>query len=195
MAENKRWLDLLAIPLLVGLAIAVATYALPLIFGPKKEITYTASRPIRYPTEGLSISVNGAPATDLYAYSVTLRNSGNRALSNVPVSVVFKTNYVKTFQIFSVRHNTVPAVEFGKIADESPDAITRRVIYELLNPGDSDTITLFTNMTAEGVDIYARGEDLTIKATSSAMQSVNVNLLASIIAGLAAVLAVFQQVG
>jgi len=74
----NRWLrDLLIIPLIVGLIVAVVTFVLPKIFEPRKELSYTIDAPIKHidpdkkPTIGsLKIEINGMSTSSLFCLSV-----------------------------------------------------------------------------------------------------------------------------
>ena len=81
-------------------------------------------------------------------------------MKNLPVLLVFKTE--SPVQVFGVSHTTDPLYQFGKIAVESLDQRSQRITYKLLNPNDSDEVTLLTDTPAE-LALYAKAEGLRTK--------------------------------
>ena len=150
MADKKSsWLrDLLLIPIVVGIIVALVTFVIPSFFDKDKELSYSINLPTEYldheAVGSLKIEVNGVPTSALYDYRVKVWNSGDIPLKDIPIRFVFNTKE-KDFQVFSVRHTTEPAYEFGKITEYNIDMKSKRFTYELLNPNDKDEITFLCN--------------------------------------------------
>jgi hypothetical protein len=153
MPDNKsRWTrDILLIPLIVGLFIALFTYLLPKFFDKGKEISYTVEGPTSYVNQqaygAVTITVNGVTTPSLFAYKVRLWNSGGSPIKDLPVRFSFNPGG-SSFQVFNVVHDTKPKVEFGKIEENGSDQNSKRFVYELLNPDDEDIITFLINTDA-----------------------------------------------
>lgn len=156
--------DLFVIPLLVGLLVAVGTFFLPKLFVKGKRLTYEIDGPNSYVNTtaipGVAITLNGSPVANLYGYRVRLWNSGDASITNLPVQCRFSPTS-PDFKILSVKHETIPQQEFGKIDEQGSDNVSKRFVYELLNPVDEDTITLVTNQEAS-FELYAKTEGLQI---------------------------------
>jgi hypothetical protein len=167
MTETKSrwWRDLLFIPLTVGLIVAAFTFGLPRFLEKEKQITYEIDGPTIYLDKrsigNVSVVVNGVPASSLFSYKVRLWNSGDQPLKNLPVFVLFETE-LNDFKIFSVRHETNPLHEFGKIVQEDIDQKSKRFIFDLLNPKDQDTISFLTNSSVP-LKLYSKLEGLKVK--------------------------------
>jgi hypothetical protein len=167
MSEAKSiwWRDLLFIPLIVGLIVALFTFGLPKLFEKEKQITYEIDGPTTYLDKqsigNVSVVVNGVPTSNLFSYKVHLLNSGDQPLKNLPVLVLFETD-LSEFKIFSVRHETKPSHEFGNIMQEDIDHKSKRFVFELLNPKDQDTISFLTNNSAS-LKLFAKLEGLRVK--------------------------------
>jgi hypothetical protein len=58
-----------------------------------------------------------------------------------------------------VTHDTVPKEEFGKIEEIGSDKLSKRFVYELLNPTDGDDLTLLTNVAAK-LSVFTKAENL-----------------------------------
>lgn len=162
----RRWLELIVIPLFVGLIIAIFSVVIPWLFEKDMELSYTIDGPVAYLDQKgiigtVKVEINDVLTTFLSTYKVRLWNSGDLPLKNVPVRLMFNTKQ-KQFRIFSVKHETKPKYEFGKINEEDSDRWSKRFVYELLNPKDEDAITFLTNSSA-GLKFYAKAEGLTIK--------------------------------
>jgi len=147
--KHSSWLrDLLIIPIIVGIIVAFATFVIPRGFDKDKELSYSIDLPTNYLDQetlgSLKIEVNGVPVSALYDYKIKVWNSGDVPLKNIPIRIVFNSKE-NDFQILSVKHITEPSYEFGKITEENIDNKSRRFIYELLNPGDSDEIRFLCN--------------------------------------------------
>jgi len=167
MSEGKSiwWRDLLFIPLIVGLIVALFTFGLPKLFEKEKQITYEIDGPTTYLDKqsigNVSVVVNGVPTSNLFSYKIHLWNSGDQPLKNLPVLVLFETE-LSEFKIFSVRHETKPSHEFGNIMQEDIDQKSKRFVIELLNPKDQDTISFLTNNSAS-LRLFAKLEGLRVK--------------------------------
>lgn len=147
--EQSNWRrDILVIPLIVGLLVAVGTYFLPKLFEKAKKLTYSIEGPTPYVNTtalpGVSINLNGVQVSSLYGYRIRLWNSGGASITKLPVQCRFSPTSAD-FKILNVKHETIPKQEFGKIDEEGSDDVSKRFVYELLNPNDEDTITLVTN--------------------------------------------------
>jgi hypothetical protein len=93
-------------------------------------------------------------------------NSGNLPLKNVPLQISFAPREEK-FLIYSLNHRTKPPVEFGSIKVEETDVYSRRFVYELLNPGNEDAISILTSSPLK-LSVYSKAEGMEIKAVTSA---------------------------
>lgn len=169
MSENNRsWLrDLLAVPILVGIVVAGFTYALPKFLADSSQISYTIEEPIAYLDKSsigtALVKVNEISVPEVFAIRVKVWNSGSLPLKNLAVLIELTTSE-KDFRILSVSHNTEPAKEFGSIAEENIDSISKRLVYSLLNPKDSDTIVFLTTTKPDDVRVFSKAENLSIKA-------------------------------
>ena len=162
--ENINWKKLPLQLFLLGVG-SLWGYYLPKWLDKGTVITYSVEGPIAYLNEQagnvLSITVNNVATTQLYAYKVVLKNSGNKPIKQFPVTVNF--DYPKpTFQVFTKIHQTVPHKEFGKIDELQGAPYTIKFIYELLNPEDEDTITFLTNDNLN-LSVYGKGEGVRLK--------------------------------
>jgi hypothetical protein len=158
MAESKsRWVrDLLIVPLVVGLVVAFFTYVLPKLLDKGREISYSVEGPtesLNGPSLGVSISVNGVPTGQLFSYRVRIWNSGGTSLRNVPIRIVFDRP-AAGFRVFVVTHSTSPRYEFGAIREVGSDSTSRRFVYELLNPGNEDVVTVVANDDPQ-IEVYS----------------------------------------
>jgi hypothetical protein len=163
--EKSNWVrNLLFIPLLVGILVAFFTFLVPKLFENKNELSYSLDGPTTYidpnTVSGIKVEIEGVPSSSLVAYRVRVWNSGSSPLKNVPVLFAFKPSD-STFKIFSITHSTNPQLEFGKITKDSIDFSARRFHFELLNPGDEDTVTFLTNQTPP-ISLFAKAEGLTV---------------------------------
>ncbi len=171
MSEAKsNWLrDLLFIPLFVGIVVALITFLVPKLFEEKNELSYTLDGPTTYigpnNISGIKVEINGVPSSSLVAYKLRMWNSGGSPLKNVPVRLNFDPSDNK-FRIFRITHSTKPQFEFGKITADSIDFSSRRFLFELLNPGDEDTVTILTNQSPP-LSLFAKAEGLTLNVVKS----------------------------
>lgn len=166
MSEGKsNWFrDLLIIPLVVGIVIIFASLFLSKLFEKSNELSYILEGPTTYidpnTIAGIKVEIEGVPSSSLIAYKVRMWNSGGSPLKNVPVLFAFEPSD-STFKIFSITHSTKPQFEFGKITKDSVNFSSRRFHFELLNPGDEDTVTLLTNQ-SPSLSLFAKKEGLTL---------------------------------
>ena len=89
----------------------------------------------------------GAPMPSLYLHQLVLKNKGDVPLENVSVRLHFfgGSKDLDTFKICDVQHEVAPEPGFGKVDDGEEQGGRHVFGYSLLRPGDSDTITFFTN--------------------------------------------------
>ena len=164
MAESKWTRDILLIPLIVGVLVALFSFVLPQVFSKGKRLSYSIEGPITYFNDPLmpniAISVNGKPASTLFTYRVKIWNSGDVALNDLPVRLQFAP--VKPFAVFAASHATKPPAEFGRIDEVGSTPTAKRFVYELLNPGDSDLITILADQPAR-VQVFAKAPNLSLE--------------------------------
>jgi len=170
MAQQKTtWLrDLLIVPLVVGLVVAVVAYVLPKLFAESKQISYSIEEPIAYLDKSsigsAVVTVNNLTVPEVYAVRVHLWNSGDLALKDIAVRFEFSP-LDNNFRILSVSHNTNPAKEFGNITEQDDGNYSKRFIYQLLNSQDEDTI-IFLTTAKVNLNVYSKAEGLSVKAVS-----------------------------
>lgn len=167
MTERKTaWVrDLLLVPVIVGLVIAIFTYVLPKFFAEAKQISYTVEEPIAYLDKtsigSAVIKVNELAVPEVFAARVRVWNSGDIALKEIAVRFDFSTSE-KDFRILSANHNTQPAKEFGNILEQGSEGQSKRYVYQLLNPKDEDTIVFLTTAKAD-LKVFSKAEGLSVK--------------------------------
>lgn len=170
MSDNNRsWVrDLLAVPVVVGIVIAIFTYALPKLLTESSQISYTIEEPVAYLDKTsigtASVKVNDISVPEVFAVRVRIWNSGSLPLKNLGVLFEF-TSTDKDFRILSVNHNTKPSKEFGSITEQGNDNNSKRYIYALLNPEDADSLVFLTTAKAD-VKVFSKAENLSIKPVS-----------------------------
>jgi hypothetical protein len=153
--------DALVIPIVVGLVLAVFTYILPKLAEKGKQLSYAIEAPLPYVNRTLPdvmITIRGVQANNVVLQKVRIWNSGGQPLSNLPV----RFQFTPQTKILSLAHATTPPVEFGEIKEQGSDAMSKRFLYALLNPHDSDTVTFLLDRPG-GVDVYARAEGLELR--------------------------------
>jgi hypothetical protein len=139
MAEGKtKWArDLLVIPLVVALAGAVFTYVIPKLSEKRSELSYSLDGPTSYVNQqavgNITIQVNGASTSRLFAYKVRLWNSGGLPLRDLPVRFTFEAQN-ESFLIFNVNHETTPRYEFGKIDEQGSDRSIKALRIPAIKP-------------------------------------------------------------
>jgi hypothetical protein len=195
---NRSWLrNLLAVPLVVGLVIAVFTYALPKVFSESRQISYLVEEPVAYLDKtsiGTAvIKVNDIAVPEVFAARVRVWNSGSLPLKDLGIRFEFSP-VDKDFRILSVNHNTRPAKEFGEIAEQGSDANSQRFVYALLNCEDEDNIVFLTSAKAD-VKVFSKAEGLSVKAISPEKRGEFKWYHAAIGAMLASLLSTFVEIG
>ena len=114
--------------------------------------------------QNLSLSIE-AKAEDLHVYKVTIRNTGNSPIRDLPIRLLFE-NASNKFTMLAVQHKTNPAREFGEIKDDLAEWQSPRFVYQLLNPGDEDVITILASEKSE-LKVYSKGEGVSFDVTSA----------------------------
>ena len=173
----SRWVrDLLVIPLIVGVVITALAFGLPRLFEKSKELSYEIVPPTRYffdPSVGrLTIKIDDEEVSNLVTHTIRIWNSGDVPLKQIAIRCVFEGMHVqysapgRKFRIVSVGHRTIPELEFGNIEEERINRYTRRFIFELLNPGDEDTLTFHVDdpLALAELTVFAKAEGLTVRA-------------------------------
>jgi hypothetical protein len=164
MADTaSKWRrDILIIPLIIGLLVALFTYVLPKLLDKGKELSYTIDGPTSYVNQqavgNITITVNGVATSNLFAYRVRVWNTGGTALKDIGIRYGFSPKR-QDFQILNASHETNPKFEFGKIEEAGSDSNSKRFVYELLNVGDEDTVTFLVNDDAP-LSLYAKAEGM-----------------------------------
>jgi hypothetical protein len=167
---NSPLMRAIVIPLIVGILIATVAFALPRIFANRKEVSYSVDGPTSYITAEtgapVSIAVNGVQTPSLFIYRVRVWNSGGTPIVNLPILFSFTPDLPHPFfKIFNLSHATIPQKEFGKIDQTDVDPSSKRCTYGLLNPGDQDTLTFLTSLSAP-LQVFAKAEGLTLKTVT-----------------------------
>jgi hypothetical protein len=167
---NRSWIrDLLVVPLIVGLVIAVFAYVLPKFFTESRQISYAVEEPVAYLDKSsigsAVIKVNDAAVPEVFAARVRVWNSGSLPLKDLPIRFEFSAAD-KDFRVLSVSHNTKPSKEFGAITEQGSDAVSRRFIYALLNQEDEDSIVFLTSAKSD-VKVFSKAEGLSVKAVQT----------------------------
>jgi len=165
MANGDRsWKrDLVIIPLIIGLAVALFTYILPKWAEKGKRLSYTIEQSAPYLPENripnVTVAVGGVAVQQLFVHRAHIWNSGDVPLGNLPV--LFEFSASQPLQVLSATHDTRPQREFGKISDAGSSAASRRYVYELLNPGDGDVVTFLTDRSGS-LRVYSKSEGLRV---------------------------------
>lgn len=153
------------VPLVVGLIVAGASWAFTKFTKENRELSYAIDGPTNLIDQNqvgdVALSVNGLPVRQVVLYKVRVRNSGDLALRNISIRFVFEPRD-PAFTLFSLRHNTSPPFEFGKIAELENAQHERRIQYELLNPGDEDNLSFVANARLQ-LSVFAKAENLRLK--------------------------------
>ena len=167
MNERKSiWLiNLVIIPLIVGLGVAVFQFSLPRLFAKDAELSYSVDETkvnLDQNTMGdIKVEINNVETSLLVTQSARIWNSGELPIKMLPIRYVFETSS-STFKVLTVNHNTKPKYEFGKITLKEDNQYSRRFVYDLLNPMDEFTIIFLTNEIAP-LNVYAKTEGLDLK--------------------------------
>lgn len=168
MLDNKRsWIrDLLVVPLIVGMVIAIFAYVLPKFFAESRQISYSVEEPVAYLDKSsigtAVIKVNDATVPEVFAARVRVWNSGSLPLKSLPIRFEFSA-VDKEFRVLSVSHNTKPTKEFGAITEDGSDQVSKRFVYALVNPEDEDNIVFLTSAKSD-VKVFSKAEGLSVKA-------------------------------
>lgn len=161
----SRLSELLIYPLIVGLVVAFFSYGLPKLTEKKKKITFSVEQPISYispdKTGDIEVKIGGVPIKYLHSYTVKIENVGNSAVSDLPISYIFKESS-DNFKILDKFHRTVPEFEFGAITEIENDSVKARFNYELLNPEDIVNLTFLTTGKAD-LQVYAKKEEMSFE--------------------------------
>jgi hypothetical protein len=110
---------------------------------------------------GVNVEVN---VDDLQLYKVTITNTGNSPIRDLPIRFVFE-NASDRFRLIAVKHKTNPAVEFGEIKSDFSQLSSPRFVYQLLNQGDQDVITVLAGEKRD-LKVYSKGEGVSFDLTS-----------------------------
>ena len=105
---------------------------------------------------GVGVEMN---LNELQIYKVTVRNTGSSPLKELPVRLVFE-DASNNFSVYAIQHKTNPPHEFGEIKTGS-DLSSPRFVYQLLNPGDEDVLTVLASEKRD-LKVYARGEGVSL---------------------------------
>jgi len=170
--DNKKTIkeqirDLLVIPILVGAVTVILTFVLPKIIEKGKQISYEIEGPTAYldsemeKINEIEISVNGHNVSNIFLLRLSIINSGDIPLKDIPVRLVFNDDG-NDFQILSVNHQTSPQYEFGEINEDYIGSNSLRFTFSLLNPNDEDIITMIVNKNAS-FDLFSKAEGVKVK--------------------------------
>jgi len=100
---------------------------------------------------------------DIQLYRVSILNTGQIPLINLPVTVVFESED-KNLQIHGIQHKTKPQHEFGEINEDLSDISKTRFIYSLLNPGDEYIITFLLSVKTQ-ISVFSKTKRLSVQKT------------------------------
>ncbi len=181
---RRRWIrDLLVIPTVVGLIVAVVNFSMPLLRKASMELSYCSNEPkISFDTalmEDVELQVNGTETPLLVAQSIRAWNSGGDPIKNLAIKYTFATDS-SSFRILGHVHSTKPSQEFGAIVLAEDQVQSKKFVYELLNPGDEFTVSYLTNALVP-VSVYAKSEGLKLRK----VQPLQGNLAGSILISVA----------
>lgn len=161
----KTLINMFIISLVVGLIVAIFTFALPKLFEKDVELSYLLDEPkVHFDSSTIgeiNVKINNIETSLLVAQSARIWNSGEIPIKMLPIRYIFETSSSK-FKIFTVNHSTKPEYEFGKITLEEDNQYSKRFVYGLLNPMDEFSIIFLTNEIAP-LKLYAKSEGLSIK--------------------------------
>jgi hypothetical protein len=164
----KSWIrDIVVLPLMVGLVVAIITYLLPELLAKGKQLSYTVEEPFFSGIKEVSffgneLAVDELKIPSLLFYKVHIWNSGGVSFTNLPIRLVFYTDN-PDFEVVTINHETTPRFEFGTISEERIENTSLKFTYELINPGNEDTITFVTNDYFT-LGVYAKAEGINIKS-------------------------------
>jgi hypothetical protein len=157
------------------------------LFAERRELSYSLEPPIallRANIEGIEILVNGRTEHQLFANRLRVWNSGSIPLKIVPLWCEFG-DIDTLFAVFGVRHETTPQHEFGRVEEQAPTRHSLRIVYELLNPGDEDNITIVTNR-PHPPSVSSKAEGMKFKRATSQRAGDRLPVLSGLMAAIAA---------
>lgn len=193
--ERARWFGNRILPTLLSGRRCCIGIAGMWYFGEKAELSYQMESPTPYlddPALGqVEIRVDGQPLEGLVAHRVRIWNSGNRPIKDVPVRLVLGRSD-KNIVIFGVHHQTDPPCEFGEVAESIVEQNSRRFRYSLLNPGDSDSVTVLANRVCP-IELFTKAEGMSVRRVTDEKFWVSelVTVCSLLIAALAVCVAAF----
>lgn len=192
VSKNSGLLAAIVVPLIVALLSPLITTGWSSILHKAPELVYSVGdgklNLSEELTGGQPITIGGQKISSLVEYEVTIRNVGGSPLRDLPVKVDFFPNEATNFQFINVAHSTDPREEFGQIQEQTA-GYSKRFVYSLLNPGDSDKITFLVSSSAN-IQLFSKAEGMkvteerTSKESSSASRSMWVSGIALLIATL-----------
>ena len=181
---NEHWIrDILLIPIIVGIVIAILSYGLPKFLERGKQITYEIEGPITYIDSNsqeignIQIKVNDKEISSIFLYRISIKNNGDLPIKDLPIRFVFDS-INQDFEIIAVNHTTNPSYEFGEIIEERIGNNSIRFTYALINPKDEDVVTLVVNK-SPSLDVFAKAEGLRVKRIENKFWSQLDNLSAA----------------
>ena len=166
LKNSKTISRILLLPLIIsifaGIIVGLFDQGITNIIEKNKELTAVIEDPNIYLDESsfnnTTIKINEIEITKLVTYEITISNSGNQPITEVPIRFDFNSEN-PSFRIINITHNTKPEYEFGKIIKEEINNSTIKFTYELLNPGDQDKILFITNELTE-IKLYSKVEGM-----------------------------------
>lgn len=174
-AKRRHWIrDILIVPLVVGVIVTTAQFVLPLLAEKKTELSYEIYSPIKFIDRkaigdiDLTVYVDGVETGLIEISRVHVWNSGDVPLKKVPISYVFtpQREYVDSFQVLNVAHETQPTHEFGDIVERPSTRTKKSFEYHLLNERDEFTATFIANAPGS-LAVYAKLEGMKVKRVTA----------------------------
>jgi len=178
--ENKKLIiNIITVIIATAIGTVIAYYVIQNYIIEKEVIDTTPQKEISYylePTKtifdtsslpNITVMVENKTTNYLYSSSIRVFNTGKEPIKNLKIQYVLtpQSEYISEPGILLVNHETIPKYEFGKITEDESTSISRRYIYELLNPGDEFTIT-FTTFNKSDVTPYSKIEGGDFKKVS-----------------------------
>jgi hypothetical protein len=167
--EKNWWINIILVPLLIGIIIAFVQYGLPLFFEKKTELSYSIEDPIinidKNTVDNIDIKINNISTGTLIGQTIHVWNSGNKPIEKLPITYLFKSED-NNFAILASSHDTKPNYEFGSISLLEKTNKSRRYLYELLNPKDEFNAIFLVN-DISSIELYAKQSGLNIKQESN----------------------------
>ena len=116
--EKNWWINIIVVPLIIGIIIAFVQFGLPLFFEKKTEISYSIEDPIinidKNKMGDVEIRINNISTGALIGQTIRIWNSGNEPIEKLPITYLFETSN-NNFAILTSSHDTKPKYEFGPI--------------------------------------------------------------------------------